>query len=161
MLTAISVTSSRSRRAILHILAIEASTSLRRVAALSIGLRYSDAMPRYQTLPHIWLISDERNDAVLETALGRLPRGSGFIYRHYHLTDTRRRERFCALERVARGFDHAVIMADNALKAAEWGADGVYGHPRALGQRRTGLLRFATADSLEAVFKRSRRRAAR
>jgi len=38
-----------------------------------------------QTLPHLWLISDARNDAGLEAALTRLPRGSGFNYRAYHL----------------------------------------------------------------------------
>ena len=35
--------------------------------------------------PSVWLLSDARNDAGLERALKALPRGSGFIYRHYHL----------------------------------------------------------------------------
>ncbi|MFN5818931.1 MAG: thiamine phosphate synthase, partial [Novosphingobium sp.] len=46
---------------------------------------YSDAVPRKKPLPAIWLLSDARNDAVLERALMRLPRGSGFVFRHYHL----------------------------------------------------------------------------
>jgi hypothetical protein len=34
--------------------------------------------------PRLWLLSDERNDAVLERPCAACPRGSGFVYRHYH-----------------------------------------------------------------------------
>ena len=85
-----------------------------------------------QTLPDLWLLSDERNDAALEQALRRLPRGSGFIYRHYHLPPERRLARWFALLRVARARGHLAILADSALTAREWGADGIYGAPRAL-----------------------------
>jgi len=108
-------------------------------------------MARDQTFPDIWLISDQRNDAVLEQALRRLPRGSGFIYRHYHLGDPQRWARFRALRRAARAGGHVVILADSALTASEWGADGIYGQPRSLWPRRTGLLHLATAHDLAEI----------
>lgn len=105
-------------------------------------------MTRAKTLPALWLISDARNDAGLERALARLPRGSGLIYRHYHLDGPERLARFRALRRVARRYGHAVILADSALTAREWGADGIYGAPRSLWPRRHGLLHLATAHNL-------------
>ena len=107
---------------------------------------------RYSTpLPAIWLISDVRNDAVLENALRRMPRGSGFIYRHYHLSDPERWARFRALRRVAQACDHLVILADSALTATEWGADGIYGPPRSLWPTRANLLHLATAHNLTEI----------
>ncbi len=104
-----------------------------------------------KTLPRLWLISDERNDAELEAALHRLPRGSGFIYRHYHLGDAERLHRFRTLRRIARGQGHTIILSDSALTATEWGADGIYGPPRSLWPRRRGLLHLATAHDLHEI----------
>ena len=109
-----------------------------------------------QTLPQLWLISDERNDAVLEVALDRLPRGSGFIYRHYHLPPGERVARYIELEPIARRRGHCVILADSALTALEWDADGHYGAPRALDPRREGLLRLATAHSAREIAEANR-----
>lgn len=103
---------------------------------------------RNSTLPSVWLISDARNDAILGTALKRLPRGSGFIYRHYHLGDPKRWERFRTLRRAAKACGHTVILSDSALTATEWGADGIYGSPRSLWPRRAGLLHLATAHDM-------------
>jgi thiamine-phosphate pyrophosphorylase len=103
-----------------------------------------------QTLPDLWLLSDERNDAVLADALRRLPRGSGFVYRHYHLPDRERVERWFELLRVARAHDHIAILADSALTAREWCADGLYGAPRAL-YPASELLTLATAHSLRDI----------
>lgn len=103
------------------------------------------------SLPEIWAISDKRNDAVLEQTLARLPRGSGFIYRHYHLGDPERWERFRSLRHIAKAHGHTVILSDSALTAREWGADGIYGAPRALYPRREGLLHLATAHDLEEI----------
>ena len=108
-------------------------------------------MPFRQPLPNIWLISDARNDAVLEQALDRLPAGSGFIYRHYHLDDDSRVARFYALRDKARALGHIVILADSAMTAREWGADGIYGAPRALYPRRADMLQLATAHDLTEV----------
>jgi thiamine-phosphate pyrophosphorylase len=84
-------------------------------------------MRNRQPLPAIWLISDLRNDAVLEAALLRLPRGSGFIFRHYHLNEAERRARFAQLCRIARSRRHLVALAGSAAQARRWGADLAYG----------------------------------
>jgi len=101
-------------------------------------------------LPSLWLVTDERNDAVLERALRRLPRGSGVIYRHYHLPDAARIARFRAIARIARARGHTIVLADSAQTAAEWGACGSYGAPRALYPRRR-ILRLATVHSLREI----------
>jgi thiamine-phosphate pyrophosphorylase len=103
-----------------------------------------------QTLPGLWLLSDERNDAVLEDALRNLPPGSGFIYRHYHLPPEERVARWFELLRIARARGHAAILADSSLTAREWGADGLYGAPRAL-YPTSDLLTLATAHSLHDI----------
>ncbi|MBV7258805.1 thiamine phosphate synthase [Erythrobacter sp. WH158] len=113
--------------------------------------RYKALVPQDQSLPAIWLISDARNDAVLEAALRRLPRGSGFIYRHYHLAERDRFARYVALRRIARACGHTVVLADSALTATEWRADGIYGAPRTLYPRRRGLLHLATAHSMREI----------
>jgi thiamine-phosphate pyrophosphorylase len=84
-------------------------------------------MARLKPLPAIWLISDARNDAVLERALARLPRGSGFIFRHYHLEPGDRRARFARLARIARARGHVVALAASRAEARRWGADLAYG----------------------------------
>ena len=111
-----------------------------------------------QTLPDLWLLSDERNDASLEAALGRLPRGSGFVYRHYHLPPEERFARWLALLRIARVRGHLAILADSALTAREWGADGIYGAPRALYPTRR-VVTLATAHSLREIGEANRARA--
>ena len=100
-----------------------------------------------QPLPEIWLISDARNDACLERALARLPRGSGLIFRHYHLPTAERRARFARLTRLARVRGHAVVLAGTARTARRWGADGAYGAPAALAAG-PALIRLATVHSL-------------
>ena len=112
--------------------------------------RYSAAMPARQTFPDLWLVSDERNDAGLEDALPRLPRGSGFIFRHYHLPPSERVARWFDLTRIARARGHVRVLADSAQTALEWGADGLYGAPRALYPTR-GLLTLATAHHLHEI----------
>ena len=114
-------------------------------------------MAHDQTLPQLWLLSDERNDAHLEDALRALPRGSGFIYRHYHLPDPDRWQRFQALRRSAEARGHLVILADSALTATEWGAHGVYGAPLALWPRRAGLIQLATAHNPREIAQAARK----
>ncbi|HWK40506.1 MAG TPA: thiamine phosphate synthase [Croceibacterium sp.] len=96
-----------------------------------------------QTLPMLWLLSDQRNDAMLEGALARLPRGSGFVFRHYHLDDAPRRSRFDRLALVARSFDHVVIVSGSL--GGRWEADGFYGSASTLGGVPASALRLATA----------------
>ncbi len=113
-------------------------------------------MAMIQSFPELWLLSDERNDASLEKALRRLPRGSGFVYRHYHLAPEERIARYWQVERIARARDHVVILADSSLTALEWGADGIYGAPRSLYPRRD-LLTIATAHNLQEIGIASRK----
>ncbi len=116
-------------------------------------------MPARQTFPRLWLLSDARNDAGLEAALRRLPRGSGFIYRHYHLRPEQRIARWFDLRRIARARDHVAILADSSLTAREWGADGIYGAPRALYPPTNDLLTLATAHNLADIGLANRLRA--
>lgn len=102
-------------------------------------------------LPETWLVSDARNDAMLESALTRLPRGSGFIYRHYHLGESERFERFRALGAIAQTRGHVTVLADSAITAREWGAQGIYGPPRALAPRRRDLLHLASVHDLREI----------
>jgi thiamine-phosphate pyrophosphorylase len=111
-----------------------------------------------QPLPNLWLLSDERNDASLDQALMRLPRGSGFIYRHYHLAPEQRVARWCELLRLVRARAHLAVLADSSLTAREWGADGIYGAPRAL-YPASELLTLATAHSLREIGDANRARA--
>ena len=115
-------------------------------------------MPVRQTFPNLWLMSDERNDAALEQALERLPRGSGFIYRHYHLDDADRVARWFELLRLVRARNHVAVLADSAQTALEWGANGTYGAPRALYPTRD-LLMLATAHDLAEIGLANRARA--
>jgi len=103
-------------------------------------------------LPNIWLLSDARNDARLEAALERLPRGSGFVFRHYHLGEDARRARYDTLASQARTHGHRIVVAGEPGTAREWAADGVYGKAAALGDG-SGLLRLATVhDEYEIAF---------
>ena len=102
---------------------------------------------RHLSLPQIWLVSDARNDAGLEATLRRLPRGSGLIFRHYHLPPAERRARFEALSRVARRRKHLVFLSGDARTARAWGADGAYGTARILTEG-PALPRLVTAHSL-------------
>ncbi|MEL7687068.1 thiamine phosphate synthase [Citromicrobium bathyomarinum] len=97
-----------------------------------------------QPLPHLWLLSDARNDALIEDALARLPGGSGFVFRHYHLPQEERRARFEMLRSICRSMNHCTILSGPAETARHWGADGVYGAPTALDDA-ADMLRIATA----------------
>lgn len=103
-----------------------------------------------RALPNLWLLSDARNDAVLQDALANLPRGSGFIFRHYHLDARERRERYHALQAAARSNGHLVILSDSAAKARLWKADGVYG-PAARMPKDDGLLKIITAHDWKEI----------
>jgi thiamine-phosphate pyrophosphorylase len=116
-------------------------------------------MPRRQpALPSIWLVSDARNDARLERVLARLPRGSGLIYRHYHLDPPRRRARFERLAPIARRRGHLLVLAGDPRQARQWRAQGAYG-PAVRLARGPAILRLATAHSLAEIAAARRGRA--
>lgn len=101
-------------------------------------------------MPDLWLLSDARNDAVLEQALARLPRGSGFVFRHYHLDPKARRARFDALRGAAKMRDHMVVLSGSPVQARKWRADGVYG-PAGGMPRDDSLLRLVTAHDWKEI----------
>ena len=116
-------------------------------------------MPQRQpALPRIWLVSDARNDAALESVLERLPRGSGLIFRHYHLPPGERRARFAELVRISRRRRHAVALSAEVATSRCWGASAAYGASRKLAGGPAGL-RLVTAHSLREIAMAHRARA--
>lgn len=55
-----------------------------------------------KALPALWLMTDERMGAGLWTALERLPRGSGVVFRHFATPAAERAAIFGRLSRIAR-----------------------------------------------------------
>lgn len=84
-------------------------------------------MAQDQSVPDIWLLSDARNDRKLEAAIMRLPPGSGFVFRHYHLGPCERAARFAQVLPLLRSAGHWAIVSGGFQTAEAWGADGVYG----------------------------------
>ena len=78
-----------------------------------------------QSLPRIWLVTDERQGDRLLPAVARLPDEAGILFRHYSLTDGERRALFEAV-RAASG-DRMLLLAGPAALAETWGADGWHG----------------------------------
>ena len=83
--------------------------------------------PARSVLPRIWLFTDKRNDARLEKAILGLPRGSGIVFRHYHLPEGARRTRFETVRTLARRRGHILLLAGCAALARKWRADGAHG----------------------------------
>lgn len=108
---------------------------------------------RQPALPRLWLVTDARNDTVLEQALARLPRGSGLIFRHYHLPPAERRARFASVAQAARRHGHVVVLSGDARQARRWGAAGAYGSTLAQGPR---MLRLVTVHSLRELARARR-----
>ncbi len=82
-------------------------------------------MPTRQPLPTTWLMTDERMGDSLFAAIGRLPGGSGIVFRHYGLPEAERHALFDRVRGAARG--HLLLLAGPAALAASWGADGSHG----------------------------------
>lgn len=66
---------------------------------------------RHPALPRLWLVTDARNDAGLERAIARLPRGSGVVFRHYHLPPDERARRLMQVRRCCRRHGHRLEIA--------------------------------------------------
>ncbi len=113
-------------------------------------------MHTFQSLPNHWLLSDERNDAVLDARLAAFREPVGFVYRHYHLLPEERLARFKALAAVARREGHLVILSDSTLTAREWGADGVYGAPLSIYPTRRDLVAVATVHNMREIGQANR-----
>jgi thiamine-phosphate pyrophosphorylase len=115
-------------------------------------------MRQIHPLPRIWLVTDRRNDAGLEQAIARMPRGSGLIFRHYHLAPEQRRTRFAGLARQIRARGGLAVLAGDMAMARMWGADGAYGPPGSVGPGAQGL-RLIPAHSLREIGAARRARA--
>lgn len=92
--------------------------------------------------PQVWLMTDLRNDDGLEKSISALPRGSGVIFRHYHLAPTERKDRFQDIKACAKRRDHILLLAGPPSLARLWGADGVHGRQWRR-QQTVGLLHSA------------------
>ena len=103
-------------------------------------------MRRRHPLPKIWLMTDPRIDD-LASAIQRLPRGSGIIFRHYELPEGKRQKLFKVVKRMVTG-RHMLLLADKPAVARQWGADGA--HSRSL-HRSQGIRTVAVHNAREAA----------
>jgi thiamine-phosphate pyrophosphorylase len=94
-------------------------------------------------------MTDERQGEALWTALNRLPRGAGIVFRHYSLPPGERRKLFEAVKARAMKRGLTLILAGTAEEAVSRGADGV--HNRQPAGAGPGLLHTAPAHRLREI----------
>ncbi len=116
-------------------------------------------MPRrHLPLPRLWLMTDERI-VDLTSAVARLPKGSGVVFRH-HATDTPvRRALFDRIKTIARRRRLILLLADTPTRAQAWGADGAHNRSalKSVGLRTIAVhdlseLRLAPRAKADLVF---------
>ena len=113
-------------------------------------------MHRRQTLPRLWMMTDERQGEYLWRGLATLPRGAGVIFRHYGLPAGERKALFKKVRAVARRRNLVLLLAGSPSEAAASGADGSHGRgPR--GDSRQ--LRSAPAHNVAEIRRAERQRA--
>ena len=105
-------------------------------------------MHRRQPLPRLWLMTDERQGDALWTALERLPRGSGVVFRHYGVAPGPRRALFERVRGIARRRRLLLLLAGPPRLACAWGADGSHGRA---GATRTQRLKSAPVHDLREI----------
>jgi thiamine-phosphate pyrophosphorylase len=87
-------------------------------------------MNRRHPLPRLWLMTDERMGDALWTALERLPRGSGIVFRHYRLEQRERRALFAKISKVAHRRGLLLVRAGSQrLGRSEAGVHGRSARP--------------------------------
>jgi len=114
-------------------------------------------MPRRQTLPRLWLITDERLGDALMPALARLPRGAGIVFRHYRLAEPERRALFDDVKAQARRRGLTLLLAGPAELAEAWDADGHHGRGAGTGLHSAPAhdwaeIRAAERDGADLLF---------
>jgi len=97
---------------------------------------------RHPPIPRLWMMTDPRLGDGLWDALGRLPRGSGVIFRHYQLPLTERRALFARIAKVARRRGLVLLRA---------GAETMRGERGTHGRRGRGLSTWPVHSRREAV----------
>jgi thiamine-phosphate pyrophosphorylase len=102
-------------------------------------------MSARQSLPRLWLMTDERQGDGLFAALARLPAGAGIVFRHYGLPEKERRALFREVLSMARGGGQLLLLAGPAEIAKAWRADGSHGRGPGAG------LRSAPAHDLREI----------
>lgn len=96
-------------------------------------------------LPETWLFTDERQGERLWTALDRLPRGAGVVFRHYRSPD--RAALAQRVRAVCRRRGLLFVVAGPLPLARAWRADGAHG-------RFAGALTAPAHDRAELVAAR-------
>ncbi|WP_066477235.1 MULTISPECIES: thiamine phosphate synthase [unclassified Sphingomonas] len=102
-------------------------------------------MPRRHPIPRTWLMTDERLGDALFDAIGRLPRGSGIVFRHYATPPAARRALFARVVAMARRRGHLVLRAGPDRLGRE---DGVHNARRGARHR---IVTRAAHDRREAI----------
>jgi thiamine-phosphate pyrophosphorylase len=97
---------------------------------------------RPPAIPTRWLMTDERLGEGLWTALSRLPRGGGVMFRHYRTPPAVRRRLFARMLRVARARGLVVVRAGPVPMPGEM---GVHRRPG------RGLVTWPAHDRREAM----------
>jgi len=95
---------------------------------------------RHPALPILWMMTDERQGEALFAAIGRLPPGSGILFRHKATPGEARRTLFDRVARIARRRGLVLLLAADDAQARRWGADGAH-------HRRPGPPRYGTAPA--------------
>lgn len=106
-------------------------------------------MQRRQPLPRLWLMTDERQGDHLWSALEKLPRGAGIVFRHYSLPPKERRRLFARIRKETRRKGLLLIAANGFFRSA----DGLHNG------RFRGGLRTASAHNLAELKAAERRQA--
>ena len=106
-----------------------------------------------QSLPRIWLVTDERQGEALLPAVARLPEGAGILFRHYSLPERERRTLFDSIR--AAGGERLLLLAGPPALAKDWSADGWHGWDEGEGLRSASvhdLAEIRRAESLGATL---------
>jgi len=112
-------------------------------------------MPARQTVPRLYLMTDERMGDGLWRALERLPRGAGVIFRHHATAADERRRIYELVRTIARRRRLVLLLAGPSRRAIGWRADGMHGRGRVSGSR----IRTAPAHDAREVIAAIRSRA--
>jgi thiamine-phosphate pyrophosphorylase len=105
-------------------------------------------MEARQSLPRLWLMTDERQGDGLMDAIARLPAAAGIVFRHYSLPAAERRALY---ELVRAAHPGLLLLAGPAAQAEAWGADGSHGRGPGEGLRSAPAHDLAEIRAAEAA----------
>ncbi len=106
--------------------------------------------PARQSLPRLWLMTDERMDDRLLAAVSRLPKGkAGVVWRHYQTPGAERHALYKRIRAIARRNRLTLLLADSPALARAWKADGWHG--RTPGRNARLIHSMAAHDRREMV----------